>query len=421
MRIVVTGLGCVCPLGVGVEYCWKSLLAGKSGIVNFSQQNPFEGRTKSEVLARVPTGELPYLYNDTDPFIDQKKYGRFVRYALLSAREALIDSAWQNLSEEQKDYTGVSISTGLGALDMIEAKALSLANIPAGDLALSNYGPFYIPASIPNMGAGHVSIAFGLRGPNRSVNAACASGLYAIEDGAAMIRSGDAKVVVAGASESAICLAAFGGFDAMTALSRKYNDTPQLASRPYSVGRDGFVFSEGAGIVILEDFEHAKARNAKIYAEYLATGMTADANHISSPSGTGAERAIRAALNKSGISPEQVDHINSHATSTPIGDQSEIQSFRNAFGKHLLKTKISALKSSFGHALCAASGVESIFAIKSIQEQVVPPTLNIKDVDVFAADLDIPAQAQNHRINYLLKTSFGFGGTNAATIFAKYP
>lgn len=420
MRIVATGLGCVCPLGVGVSHCWKSLLEGKSGIVSTGTNPLFSGRTKSKVIGLVPEGKLPYLYDDSDPFIDHKKYGRFVRYALLASREALLDSGWNDLNDEQKDYTGVSISSGLGALDLIEQKAFGTSKLPEGELCLSNYGPFYIPASIPNMASGHVSIAFGLRGPNRCVNAACASGLYALEDAASMIRSGYAKVVVTGASESTISLAAFAGFDAMTALSRKYNETPELASRPYSKGRDGFVFSEGAGIIILEEFEHARARNAKIYAEYIATGMTSDAYHISSPSGIGAERAIKMTLKRSGISPSEIDCINAHATSTPLGDQSEISSFRKVFGDLLPKIKISALKSSFGHSLCAASGIESVFAIKGIEEQVIPPTLNIEDVDEFAADLDIPSTTQSHKVEYLLKTSFGFGGANAVTVFKRF-
>jgi 3-oxoacyl-[acyl-carrier-protein] synthase II len=372
------------------------------------------------VVGLVPEGKADFQYDDTDPFVSERKYGRFIRYALVAAREALSDGNWLNLTEEQKDYTGITIGNGLGALDLIEKRILEFGQNRNG-LALSVYGPYFIPSAIPNMGSGHLSIAFSLRGPNRSLNAACATGLYSLEDAASMIRSGDAKVVLTGASESTISVSAIAGFDAMRALSRNYNDSPSEASRPYSKGRDGFVLAEGAGMFLLEEYNHALERGAKIYAEYLASGLTGDAYHLSSPSRTGAERAMTLALRKSFLTHDKIDHINAHATSTPVGDESEVAAFRSVFQGHLSKIKISALKGACGHMLSAASAVESVFAVKTLQEQIVPPTLNIVHRDDFVFDLDIPAEPKPAEIEYLLKTSFGFGGTNAATILKRAP
>ena len=421
-KIVITGLGCVSPLGMGLKYSWNALLEGKSSLVNLdslADKGWIRGQTKCRGISPVPRGNGEGLYNDEDPFIDDKRYGSFIRYALLAAREALEDAGWTDLSGEQKEVTGVSIGSGID-LYTVENRAMQLGLCSPDEMILSQYGPFYIPSSISNMASGQVSIIFGLKGPNRSVGAACATGLYSIEDAASMIRKGDAKVVVAGATEGRLSMAALGGFDAMSALSRGYNDQPTLASRPYDQGRDGFIIAEGSGILILEDMAHAIKRGARIYAEYVSCGMTSDAYHLSAPSGEGSERAIKIALNRAGLAPSEIDHINAHATSTPRGDESEINSLSRVFGEHITKVKISALKASFGHALNAASGIESVFAIKSLYDQVVPPTINLTHPADFAKDLDIPAKATKSKIDYLLKTSFGFGGANAVSIFGRY-
>lgn len=419
-RTVVTGIGVVSPLGVGVDFCWKKLMDGNSGIVSTAKfGDEFHNRLKTGVLGLVPTGSDPGYFDHDDPRINKKSFSNFIRYAIVAADEALHDAGWTNLTQEQQDYTGVSIGNGIGALDIIESRICKAASLPKEDKILSAFGPFFIPSVLPSLGAGYVSMTFGLRGPNRSINAACASGLYSIEDAASMIRNGDAKVVVTGSSESTICPAAIGGFDAMTALSRKYNDTPSRASRPYDKGRDGFVLSEGAGILILEDMEHAIQRGARIHAEYICSGLTSDAYHVSAPSGSGSERAIRLALKRAGLAPQDIGYIGTHATSTGLGDRSEVEAMMRVFGEHLPSIKFSAVKSSIGHSLGGASGVESVFLVKSLVEQMVPPTINVEDPDDFVLGLDyVPHPNTAHSFKYAMKNSFGFGGTNACSIFA---
>jgi 3-oxoacyl-[acyl-carrier-protein] synthase II len=301
-QIVVTGIGVVSPLGTGVAHSWKRLMNGESGIVDITKLHPqYKDKTKSQIAGLVPIGEAEGCFNENDgliSFADLKRMGKYQKYAVHATNEALKDAGWINLSKEQKEYTGVSIGNGIGSLDIMENKSIAICKLEAEAKVLSSYGPFFIPSVLPSLAAGSVSIQFGLKGPNRSVNTACASGLYSIEDGASMIKLGDSKVVVAGSTESTICFCALGGFDAMTALCRNYNDAPEKGSRPYDKNRCGFVLAEGCGILILEEMEHAIARGARIYAEYMGCGMTADAYHISAPSGKGSEDAMRIALKK---------------------------------------------------------------------------------------------------------------------------
>ena len=414
-RVAVTGLGCVSPIGIGLDCAWTNLLAGKSGITDIATLGDhFHGKTRSKAIGPVPIGTDTGLFDPNHPLVSDRRYGHAVKYTLLAAHEALQDAGWTGLTEEQGMYTGVSIGSAMGELLLIEQRGHSAIQCD-GD-ALSVYGPLHIIQCIPNMVPGQVSIVFGLKGPNRSTHAACATGLYSIEDGASMIRNGDARVVVTGSTESCPSLSGFCGFDAMSALSRGYS--PETSSRPYDVDRNGFVYSTGSGIMILEDMEHAIKRGARIYAEYVSCGMTADAGHVSAPSGEGAVRAMRKALAKAGLSISEIDHINAHATSTKKGDVTEIESIREVFGSRVGQIPITANKSVLGHMLNAASAMESVFLVKSIYEQMIPPTINLFNPDPCIAGLDIVTKARHMNIRYGMKNAFGFGGTNASAIFA---
>ena len=423
-RIAVTGIGLVCPLGVGIDYVWPKLMSGMSGIISTGIRNEeFVRHARAHVGGFIPLGTEQGQFDKSNPLVNKKGISGFIKYAILAADEALRDAGWTELTDEQREYTGVTIGNGMGSLRVIEerlhiARDMMVAKPDA--ILLGCYGPFFIPGILPNLAAGNVSMTFGLKGPNRSVNTACASGLYSVEDGAAMIRNGDAKVVVAGSTEGDMALTAICGFDAMNALSRKYNEEPHRASRPYDKNRDGFVMSEGAGILILEEFGHAQKRGARIYAEYLGAGLTSDAYHISAPSGEGSERAMRLALKKSGVNPEQIGYIGTHATSTNLGDKSEVESMSRVFGKHIYNLKFSAVKSLIGHMLGAASGAECAILIKSLAEQKIPPTINVDEPDTFMEGLDyVPHPSTSHSFEYAMKNSFGFGGSNAAAVFRR--
>lgn len=416
-RIVVTGLGLVTPLGCGVETTWKNLIAGKSGISRITAFDP-ENFT-CQVAGQVPNGTEPGQFdiNAYVPFKDQKKMDRFIHLGLGAAKMALEDAGWMPQDEPSKERTGVSLGAGIGGLPEIERSSVNLHE--NGPRRIS---PFFIPASLINLLAGHVSINYGFKGPNHAVVTACASGVHSIGDAARMILHGDADVMVAGASESSICPIGIGGFAALRALSTKYNDTPEKASRPWDKDRDGFVMGEGSGIVVLEELEHALKRGAKIYAEYKGYGMSSDAYHMTSPpeDGNGAYRAMKAALNDAGLTADRLDYINAHGTSTPVGDVIEHRAVKRLLDGKPHNLSMSSTKSAIGHLLGAAGGVETIFCILAMRDQIAPPTLNLDNPDE-ECDLDlVPKVAKKRKIEHVLCNSFGFGGTNASIVFSKW-
>ena len=416
-RIVVTGLGLVTPLGCGVETTWQNLIAGKSGIGRITAFDP-ENFT-CQVAGQVPEGTDPGQFdvNAYVPFKDQKKMDRFIQLGLAAAKMALEDANWMPQDESEKERTGMSLGAGIGGLPEIERSVVTLHE--SGPRRVS---PFFIPASLINLLSGHVSINYGFKGPNHAVVTACASGVHAIGDAARMILHGDADVMVAGAAESSICPIGIGGFAALRALSTKYNDTPEKASRPWDKGRDGFVMGEGSGIIILEELEHALKRGAKIYAEYKGYGMSSDAYHMTSPpeDGNGAYRAMRAALNDAALTAGQLDYINAHGTSTPVGDVIEHRAVKRLLEGQDHNVSMSSTKSAIGHLLGAAGGVETVFSILAMRDQIVPPTLNLDDPDE-ECDLDlVPLVAKKRKVDHVLCNSFGFGGTNASIVFSRW-
>ncbi|HEU5046243.1 MAG TPA: beta-ketoacyl-ACP synthase II [Rickettsiales bacterium] len=415
-RVVVTGLGLVTPLACGVEASWKKLIAGQSGIGPITQFDVSD--LPARIAGMVPRGEDEPEFN-ADKWVapkEQKKMDDFIIFAIAAATQAIEDSGWKPETDEEKEMTGVMIGSGIGGLAEIERTVLEMRE--KGPRRVS---PFFIPASLINLASGHVSIMYGFKGPNHSVVTACATGAHAIGDAARLIQFGDADVMVAGGAEAAACRIGIAGFAAARALSTSYNDTPQQASRPWDKGRDGFVMGEGAGIVVLEEYEHAKKRGAKIYAEVVGYGLSGDANHITAPAsdGNGGYRAMKAALNRAGLKPEDVDYINAHGTSTPLGDEIELAAVKRMFGEHSKKLSMSSTKSAIGHLLGAAGSVEAIFSILAIRDQIAPPTLNLNDPSE-GCDIDlVPNKAKPRTINVALSNSFGFGGTNASVIFKK--
>lgn len=416
-RIVVTGLGLVTPLGCGVETTWQNLIAGKSGIGRITAFDP-ENFT-CQVAGQVPEGTEPGQFdvNAYVPYKDQKKMDRFIQLGLAAAKMALEDANWMPQDESERERTGMSLGAGIGGLPEIERSVVTLHE--SGPRRVS---PFFIPASLINLLSGHVSINYGFKGPNHAVVTACASGVHSIGDAARMILHGDADVMVAGAAESSICPIGIGGFAALRALSTKYNDTPEKASRPWDKGRDGFVMGEGSGIIVLEELEHALKRGAKIYAEYKGYGMSSDAYHMTSPpeDGNGAYRAMRAALNDAGLTAGQLDYINAHGTSTPVGDVIEHRAVKRLLEGQDHNVSMSSTKSAIGHLLGAAGGVETVFSILAMRDQIVPPTLNLDDPDE-ECDLDlVPLVAKKRKVDHVLCNSFGFGGTNASIVFSRW-
>jgi 3-oxoacyl-[acyl-carrier-protein] synthase II len=418
-RVVVTGIGLVTPLGVGGEAVWKKLIQGQSGIGAIQSFDVSD--LPAKIAGQVPRGETSSgLFNADDwvPPKEQRKMDEFIVFALGAAEQAVADSGWKPEGEEDRERTGVMIGSGIGGLPGITEGAITLHE--RGPRRLS---PFFIPSNLINLASGHVSIRYGFSGPNHAVVTACSTGAHAIGDAARLIMWDDADVMVAGGAEAAICRLGIAGFAAARALSTGFNDQPTKASRPWDQARDGFVMGEGAGVVVLEELEHAKKRGAKIYAEIVGYGMSGDAHHITAPAedGNGAFRAMRNALKRAELAPDQIDYINAHGTSTPLGDEIELGAVKRLFGEHAYKLSMSSTKSSIGHLLGAAGSVEAIFSILAMRDSVVPPTLNLENPSP-SCDIDlVPLHAKERRIRYALSNSFGFGGTNASLVFARAP
>lgn len=420
-RVVVTGMGIASPLGCGLDHNWQQLTAGKSGLRRIKSFDPSE--LPSQIAGEIPLKsetETESWRLDISKYIEhkeQKKMDLFIQYGVAAAVDAVEDSGWKPQDYEGQCRTGVLIGSGIGGLINISETSIMMAE--KGPRRIS---PFFIPSSLINLTSGQVSIRYGFRGPNHSVVTACATGTHAIGDAARLIAMDDADVMVAGGSEAAVCRVGVGGFAACRALSTGFNDTPERGSRPFDKGRDGFVIAEGAGVVVLEEYEHAKKRGAKIYGEVIGYGLSGDAYHVTSPAedGDGGFRAMKAALKRANINPEQVDYINAHGTSTPLGDDIELGATKRLFGESLKKTSISSTKSAIGHLLGAAGAVEAIFTVMAIKTGVVPPTLNLDDPSDVAAGLDlVPLKAKARPVNVALSNSFGFGGTNASLVFKK--
>jgi 3-oxoacyl-[acyl-carrier-protein] synthase II len=416
-RVVITGLGLVTPLGVGVETTWSRLIAGASGIRRIDRFDA--SALPSRIAGLVPEGAMAEGGFDADEWVarrDQRKMDRYAMYALAAADQALRDAGWQPDTAQARDRTGVLIGSGIGGLPALAEGAVTLHE--EGSRRIS---PFFIPSTLVNLAAGHVAIRHGLRGPTHAVATACASGAHAIGDAARMIIVGDADVMVAGGTEAAVSPLGIAGFCAARALSTAFNDRPQAASRPWDDERDGFVMGEGSGIVVLEEYEHARARGARIHAELLGWGMSGDAHHIAAPpeDGNGAARAMRAALERAGLAADEVDYVNAHATSTPLGDLVELRAIREVFGAHAGGgLSVSSTKSAMGHLLGAAGAVEAIVCLLALRDQVAPPTLNLTVPPAEFADFDlVPGTARRRPIRRALSNSFGFGGTNAALLF----
>ena len=418
-RIVVTGLGLITPLGAGFKGNWAALIAEKSGIGPITKFRVDD--LPCRVGGAVPTADdhpNKFVVDNVVPPKEQRRMDDFIVYAMAAAQEAIADSGWAPPSDEDRERTGVMIGSGIGGLETIDDTAKTLDK--HGPRRVS---PFFIPASLINLASGQVSIRHGFRGPNHAPVTACATGTHAIGDAARLIKYGDADVMVAGGAEAAMCRLGIAGFAAMKALSTGYNDTPQKASRPWDKGRDGFVMGEGSGVLVLEDYEHAKKRDAKIYAEILGYGLSGDAHHLTAPAedGSGGFRAMRGALWDAGLNPDQIDYINAHGTSTPKGDEIELAAVKRLFGDHAYKLSMSSTKSAIGHLLGAAGAVEAIYSLLALRDQVVPPTLNLDDPSD-SCDIDlVPHKAKERTVRYVLSNSFGFGGTNAAVVIGPTP
>jgi 3-oxoacyl-[acyl-carrier-protein] synthase II len=418
-RVVITGLGMVTPLGVGAENVWKRLIGAESGIRAIQSFDVSD--LPAKIAGQVPRGETAagnFNADDWVPPKDQRKMDEFIVFALAAADQAVKDSGWQPQDDEARERTGVMIGSGIGGLPGITDAALTLHEKGARRIS-----PFFIPSCLINLASGHVSIRYGFCGPNHAVVTACSTGAHAIGDAARLIQWEDADVMVAGGAEAAICRLGIAGFAASRALSTSFNDEPHRASRPWDEARDGFVMGEGAGVVVLEELEHAKKRGAKIYAEVIGYGMSGDAYHITAPAedGSGGFRAMRNALKRAGIDKEQIDYINAHGTSTPKGDEIELGAVKRLFGNHAYKLSMSSTKSAIGHLLGAAGSVEAIFSIFAMRDGIVPPTLNLEKPSA-SCDIDlVPLKAKERRVRYALSNSFGFGGTNASLIFGPAP
>ncbi len=416
-RVVVTGLGLVTPLGCGVEATWQRLIAGQSGLRRIDRFNVDDLPCK--VAAQLPEGATSDGLWNADDWVEkreQRKIDPFITYGIAAAQQAVDDSGWVPGDEEARCRSGVMIGSGIGGLGTIYENSIILET--KGPRRIS---PFFIPASLINLVSGQVSIRFGFKGPNHAPVTACATGAHALGDAARMIVCDDADVMVAGGAEAAICRLGIAGFAAARALSTGYNDDPERASRPWDVGRDGFVMGEGAGVVVLEEYEHAKARGAKIYAELCGYGLSGDAHHITAPAddGDGGFRAMQGALKRAKMSVNEIDYINAHGTSTPLGDEIELGAVKRMFGKHAYELAMSSTKSAIGHLLGAAGAVEAIFSILAIRDGVLPPTLNLEQPSE-GCDINlVPKAAQKREVRAVLSNSFGFGGTNASLIFAK--
>ncbi|MEP2545202.1 MAG: beta-ketoacyl-ACP synthase II [Alphaproteobacteria bacterium] len=418
-RVVVTGLGIVNSLGTGVDLNWSRLLAGQSGI------RKLEGYEEHDLPAKIG-GTVP-LGGGSDgtfnaeawvPTKDQRRMDTFIIYGMAAAIQAIEDSGWKPEADEDRWKTGVLIGSGIGGLPEIAGGAITVHEGRARRLS-----PFFIPASLINLVSGHVSIRYGLKGPNHAVVTACSTGAHAIGDAARLIMWEDADVMVAGGAEAAICPLGVAGFCAARALSTGFNDTPEKASRPWDKDRDGFVMGDGAGVVVLEELEHAKKRGAKIYAEIVGYGMSGDAHHITAPAedGDGAFRCMQAALKRAGMNPEDIDYVNAHGTSTPLGDEIELGAIKRVFGDAINGISMSSTKSAVGHLLGAAGAVEAIYSILAMNNSIVPPTLNLDNPSEACKGVDlVPHTPKERKVRAALSNSFGFGGTNASLVFKAY-
>jgi len=407
-RVVVTGLGIISPVGIGVQDAWSNIVAGKSGITNITRfdASAFSSQVAGEVKGFDVTQHLSPK--------DARRMDIFIQYGLVAGIEAVKDAGIE-VTEENAERIGVNIGSGIGGLPMIEDTELVYQE--GGPRKIS---PFFIPGSIINMISGNLSIMFGFKGPNLAMVTACTTATHCIGDSARLIEYGDADIMIAGGAESCISPLAVGGFGSARALSTR-NDDPATASRPWDIDRDGFVIGEGAGVLVLEEYEHAKKRGAKIYCEVAGFGMSADAYHMTSPSenGEGAARCMRNALKNAGINTDQVDYVNAHGTSTPAGDVAETNAAKGFFGDHVRKVAISSTKSMTGHLLGAAGGVEAVFSSLAVRDQIAPPTINIFNQDPLC-DLDyVPNVARQLKIDVAISNSFGFGGTNGTLVFRK--
>jgi 3-oxoacyl-[acyl-carrier-protein] synthase II len=413
-RVVVTGLGMVSPLGCGVDVTWKRILNSESGARRIDS---FEvSDLPSKIACLVPRGDGSDGTFNADQWMepkDQRKVDDFIIFAMAAARQALDDADWHPATEEDRCATGTMIGSGIGGLSGIADTAVLLKE--RGPRKVS---PFFIPGRLINLASGYVSIEFGLKGPNHAVVTACSTGAHAIGDASRLIALGDADVMVAGGSESPICRIGMAGFCAARALSTGFNETPEKASRPYDKDRDGFVMGEGAGVLVLEEYEHAKARGARIYAEVTGYGLSGDAYHITSPSpdGDGGYRSMAAALKRAGITTSDIDYINAHGTSTQVGDEIELGAVERLLGNAASKVSMSSTKSSTGHLLGAAGAIEAIFSILAIRDNIAPPTINLENPSVQTAIDLVPQVPRKREINVALSNSFGFGGTNASVI-----
>jgi 3-oxoacyl-[acyl-carrier-protein] synthase II len=422
-RVVVTGIGLLTPLGQGTEHTWAQILAGKSGAGRITTFDPTG--FGCEVACEVPrvdgrgggSADDPFSF-DPDKSVspkDQRRIDDFILYAMAAADEAVRDAGWMPEGEEDRERTGVMIGSGIGGLATIERTSIEMHE--KGPRRVS---PFFIPSALINLASGQVSIRYGFKGPNHAVVTACATGAHAIGDAARLIKYGDADVMIAGGAEAAICPVGIAGFVACRAMATAFNATPEKASRPYDKDRDGFVMGEGAGILVLEEYEHAKARGAKIYAEVAGYGLSGDAYHITAPveDGDGGFRAMKAAFKDAGVTPDQIDYVNAHGTST-MADGIELGAVERILGAAAGKTAMSSTKSMTGHLLGAAGAIEAAFSILAIRDQIAPPTINLDNPDVETVLDLVPNKAKPMKIETVLSNSFGFGGTNASVIFKK--
>jgi 3-oxoacyl-[acyl-carrier-protein] synthase II len=416
-RVVVTGMGMVTPLGCGVETTWSRLIAGESGprVVDTFDVSDIT----CKIAGMIPTGDGTGGTYNPDQWMEpkeQRKVDKFIVYAMCAAKQALDHAGWKPKTPDEQNTTGVMIGAGIGGVEGIADTAITLHE--RGPRRVS---PFFIPGRIINLASGYVSIEHGLKGPNSAVVTACSTGSHAIGDAGRMIALGDADVMVAGGCESPVNRISMAGFAAVRALSTGFNDRPTKASRPYDRDRDGFVMGEGAGVVVLEEYEHAKARGAKTYAELIGYGMSGDAFHITAPTadGDGAFRCMTAALKRAGIAPGEIDYINAHGTSTPLGDEIELGAVQRLVGNAAGRISMSSTKSSIGHLLGAAGAVEAIFSILAMRDGIAPPTLNLDNPSVETPIDLVPHVARKRDIGIVLSNSFGFGGTNASLIFRR--
>jgi 3-oxoacyl-[acyl-carrier-protein] synthase II len=413
-RVVVTGLGLVTPLGGDVETTWQNLIAGKSGIAQITRFDVTD--QKAKIAGEVKPKDHPYGF-DPDKRVDhkvQRQVDPFIVYAIDAAGQALEDAGLTDMDQDLKERTGVSIGSGIGGLPGIESESLVLAEKGPGRVS-----PHFVHGRLINLTSGQVSIKYGLMGPNHSVVTACSTGAHSIGDAARMIKDGDADIMLAGGAESTINPLGVAGFAQARALNTDFNDRPEQASRPYDKARAGFVMGEGAGVVVLEEYERAKARGAKIYAEVIGYGLSGDAYHVTAPhpEGSGAFRSMQMAVRKSGLDLSDIDYINAHGTSTPLGDELELGAVRRLFGNNIANLSMSSTKSAIGHLLGGAGAVETIFCILAMRDQIVPPTLNLDHPSEGVEGVDlVPHKAKERKVKAVLNNSFGFGGTNASLV-----